>query len=490
MKALLLALLPSFAGKGWSAILLFGSMPWFAANMGHEAFGLLGILATLQFLLSFADLGLSPSITREISLAQERGQFQRQADLLKTMGRILAVVSVAACGPIFLFATPLASFWLRPESLPIEVVGSSLRWMAIASISQLLMSFYSAALAGIGRQGVLNALSAGFATLRTFGGILIVLLGFPTELFFLWLGCIGVVGWIAFHLVTTKLVARGLKGKWQPALLFEQKRFLGWTTIVLISGGAIGQLDRLAVSHFRPLQEFGAYNLVLSLLALPMTALGALLPVVTPLLVAAWASGDPTRIRLAFWRSTTFATMIILPVPLLLFAMPEVALLAWSGDPNLGTPSITLASKLLAIGAIFQCSLHVPWSIQIAMSETRWNGMFNLIALPVLAALIIPASLMFGLPGAAAIPLLYSIGMHIFVLPRALTAFGQSHYRYSILCCLLPLILSPIVTQAIDDQITPHIHSRIGLIFFAASLSVLISAPFALLVFRSQNARN
>lgn len=490
MKSLFFALLPSFAGKGWSAILLFGSMPWFAANMGHEAFGLLGILTTLQFLLSFADLGLSPSITREISLAQERGQVDLQADLLTTLGRILTIIAVTACAPVILFASPLASFWLRPESLSMEVVSSSLRWMAIASISQLLMSFYSAALAGIGRQGVLNALSAGFATIRTFGGVLVVLFDLPIDRFFVWFGSIGVAGWIVFHFVATKLVARGAKGKWRPELLLEQRRFIGWTTVVLVSGGAIGQLDRLAVSHFRPLQEFGAYNLVLSLLAIPMTVLGALLPVITPLLVAAWASGDPTRIRLVFWRATTYATLIILPVPLLLFALPNVALLAWSGDPNLANQSITLAARLLAIGTIFQCSLHVPWSIQIAMSDTRRNGLFNLIALPMLAALAIPASLKLGMPGAAAIPLLYSVGMHVFVLPKTLAAFGQPRYSYTVLCCLLPLLFSPLATWVVDGFVSPHVHSRVGFIIYGASLSLLISMPFAILIFRNRNSRD
>ncbi len=489
MKPLLLALLPSFAGKGWSAILLFGSMPWFAANMGHEAFGLLGILTTLQFLLSFADLGLSPSIIREISLARERGQVELQADLLTTLGRILTIIALIACAPIVLFANPLVSFWLHPESLSIDLVGSSLRWMAIASISQLLMSFSAAALAGIGRQGVLNALSAGFATIRTFGGVLVVLLGLPIDRFFAWFGSIGVVGWIIFHLVTTKLVAQGTKGKWRPELLFEQRRFIGWTTIVLISGGVIGQLDRLAVSHFRPLQEFGAYNLVLSLLAIPMTVLGALLPVITPLLAAAWASGDSTRIRLAFWRATTFSTLIILPVPLLLLALPNVALLAWSGDSSLGSSTILLTARLLAAGTILQCSLHVPWSIQIAMGDTRTNGLFNLIILPFLAALVIPACLILGMPGAAAIPLLYAFGMHVFVLPKTFSAFGMPRYEYSILGCVLPLFISPFLAWGIHNSTTLHTQSRIGLIVYSMTLSLLISAPFAFLILRKSTSR-
>ncbi len=490
MKPLLLALLPSFAGKGWSAILLFGSMPWFAANMGHEAFGLLGILTTLQFLLSFADLGLSPSIIREISLARERGQVELQADLLTTLGRILAIIATIACAPIILFANPLASFWLHPESLSIEIVGSSLRWMAIASISQLLMSFSSAALAGIGRQGVLNALSAGFATIRTFGGILVVLLGLPIDRFFAWFGSIGVVGWVVFHLVTTKLVAQGAKGKWRPELLFEQRRFIGWTTVVLISGGAIGQLDRLAVSHFRPLQEFGAYNLVLSLLAIPMTVLGALLPVITPLLAAAWASGNPTRIRLAFWRATTLSTLIILPVPLLLLALPNIALQAWSGDSSLGSDTILLTARLLAAGTLLQCSLHVPWSLQIAMGDTRNNGIFNLVFLPFLAAMAIPACLMLGMPGAAAIPLLYALGMHVFVLPKTFAAFGLPRYEYSMMCCAMPLCISPLLAWGIHSSVTLHAQSRFGLIAYGVIISLLISAPFVFLIFRRSFAEN
>jgi len=414
-------------------------MPWFASHLGHESFGLLGVLSTLQYLLSFADLGFSPSITREISQAHERRQVQRKADLVATLGRALMLVVGVSCILPFLLAHSVADHWLQLKSLSPDTVSTAFRWMVIASGSQMMMSFHIAALAGIGRQGILNILSAGFATARTGGAVLLLLWGGNVEQFFVWFGIVGLAGWGACALVTRRLFAVPNGGKWRLGLLYRQRHFFGWTTVVLISGGVIGQLDRITISHLRPLTEFGSYSLILSLMAIPLTALSALVPVVTPLISSAWASGHPGRIRTAYWRSSALASILILPIPLVIMTMPRLALQAWSGDASLITPQLLTAARMLAFGMIAQCTLHIPWSLQVASGNTRRNAQFNLVAMLFLAPAGVLFTQRFGMIGAASIPLAYSLSMHLFVLPKLLGAIEHRKGEYSVRSVLIPI---------------------------------------------------
>ena len=62
-----LELVASFAGTGWAALVQLICIPAYIKFMGMESYGLFGFYLVLQAMLQILDLGLSPTMTREIA---------------------------------------------------------------------------------------------------------------------------------------------------------------------------------------------------------------------------------------------------------------------------------------------------------------------------------------------------------------------------------------------------------------------------------------
>ena len=55
------------------------AVPFYLHFLGMEAYGLIGFYATLQTVLQVLDLGLAPTVSREIAYDAETGQQRRSA---------------------------------------------------------------------------------------------------------------------------------------------------------------------------------------------------------------------------------------------------------------------------------------------------------------------------------------------------------------------------------------------------------------------------
>ena len=60
----------NYLGQAWGALMGLAFVPFYIRYLGVEAYGLIGIFALLQTLLSLLDLGLTPALSREMSRYQ------------------------------------------------------------------------------------------------------------------------------------------------------------------------------------------------------------------------------------------------------------------------------------------------------------------------------------------------------------------------------------------------------------------------------------
>src|SRR5437773_11955991 len=85
MNRLAVNILANLAGQGWSIIISLFVIPLYIKLLGIEAYGLIGFYVMLQALSQALDLGLSPTINREI--ARYSGRTEKPGavrDLLRT----------------------------------------------------------------------------------------------------------------------------------------------------------------------------------------------------------------------------------------------------------------------------------------------------------------------------------------------------------------------------------------------------------------------
>src|SRR5947207_10665126 len=85
-SGLKLELASSFAATVWAASMQFACIPAYVKFMGIESYGLIGFYLVLQAMLQVLDLGLSPTMTRELASCSVHPQKADEArDLVRTL---------------------------------------------------------------------------------------------------------------------------------------------------------------------------------------------------------------------------------------------------------------------------------------------------------------------------------------------------------------------------------------------------------------------
>ena len=178
----------NFAGGMWQSLMTIIFIPIYIKFMGIEAWGLIGIFATLQAIFGLLDMGLSSTLNREMArLSVLPHKEQEMRDLVRTLEAIYwsvaAFVGIAAVS----LSPVIAHHWIKAGQLPPKTIEQALLIMGFVIALQMPVGFYSGGLMGLQRQVLLNAITIVISTLRGAGAILILWLISPTiQAFFLW----------------------------------------------------------------------------------------------------------------------------------------------------------------------------------------------------------------------------------------------------------------------------------------------------------------
>ena len=107
-------------------------VPIYIRYLGVEAWGLVGFMSMLQAWLTLLDMGLSPTLSREMARFQA-GAHSAQSirDLLRSMEVIYGGVAVAVVGTVWLIAPWVAVHWLSATQLPVTSVAQAIGMMGL-----------------------------------------------------------------------------------------------------------------------------------------------------------------------------------------------------------------------------------------------------------------------------------------------------------------------------------------------------------------------
>src|ERR1700756_3157714 len=125
-----LELAASFAGTGWSGVVQLLCIPAYIKLMGIESYGLIGFYLVLQGILQVLDLGLSPTMNRE--MARYSVQLEKAAearDLVRTLEIGYWLIGLLI-GAVILIAAPwIAVHWIKAGAVPIRTVTEAVMLM-------------------------------------------------------------------------------------------------------------------------------------------------------------------------------------------------------------------------------------------------------------------------------------------------------------------------------------------------------------------------
>ncbi len=457
----------NYLGQGWTALMGIAFMPLYIKYLGMEAYGLIGVFAILQAWLTLLDMGMTPTLNREMARFKA-GAICAEAiiNLLRSVEWICMGLSLLIVTAIWFVAPLLSSVWLKVDKLPTEVVVQAIIIMGFVIASRLWEEVYRGTIRGMQEQVWLNIAQAFLATLRWVGALaVIVFVSSTIQAFFLWQGLVSIFSVIVYSYKTYQWLPNSVRsGRFSIDVIKGVWRFAGGMIVITLLSLLLTQIDKVLLSGLLSLEQFGYYALAgvvvggLAQLIMPMNA--AIYPRFTELITR----NDIAALTKTYHESCQLMAAIIVPPALVLSAFAKPVLLLWTGDAEL-TAEVAPILSILVLGTMLNAFLNVPYMLQLAYGWTKLTMMVNVVAV----SIIIPAILLvvprYGAIGAAWIWVALNAGYLLiavhFMYRRLIPDQKWQWYRESVVS---PLLAGAIVAFGLV-YIIPIPQERLNSIF-------------------------
>lgn len=372
----------NYLGQGWSALMSLAFVPVYIGYLGMEAYGLIGLFAVIQAWLTLLDMGMTPTLTRELA-RYEAGEHSAQsiADLLRTLE--IVCVGVATLIVVALAGTSgwLAHHWLRAESLSPQTVQSAVLVAGAVIALRFVEGLYRGAIYGLQRQVWFNVVNAAVSTVRSVGLIGVLAWVAPTiQAFLVWHVVWALIPVVLYAWKVHAVLPRAPQGpRFSARALADVRHFAGGMMATTLTVLLLTQVDKALLSRLLTLESFGYYSLAsavaaaLSMLLVPITT------AVYPRMVALAAAGESGPSVALYHFAAQLVTVALVPSGLLLAFHAQGVLFAWSGDAVLAARAAPLLS-VLVLGTMLNGLMHVPYHLQLAHGWTGLALKANLVA--------------------------------------------------------------------------------------------------------------
>lgn len=471
-------IIANFAGRAYASVLSLAFIPLYIKLMGVEVYGLLGIFISLSALLSLLDMGLSSTLSRELSrLSATEGSEQETHNLVRTFEAVYWVIGILIGISVVSVAPIIAKYWINAGSVSVDIVQQALIIMGVLVAFQWPSSIYSGGLMGLQRQVVLNVIRSVAVTLQHGGAVLALLLVSPSILtFFFWQAIVGLLTSVALAVWLWKSLPKtNQKAKFDKGLLIKNWRFAAGMTGISLVTIWLTQLDKIILSKMLTLEIFGyymlAFNVANALNNIVSPISSALFPKFTQLSTA----GEENKLAMLYHKGCQLLSVLVLPVAITIAFFAKDILALWLSNPIVVENTHQILT-LLIIGTALNAVMTTPFMLQLAHGWTQLAFYKNIIAVTLLVPLMIWMVEMYQGIGAAWVWIILNLGYLIFEVPimhrRLLKEEMGNWYRQDI---IKPIIIVSII-GGIARVIVPADPSKV-----VTLLAVLSTLAFSLI---------
>jgi O-antigen/teichoic acid export membrane protein len=394
----------SYAGKAINLILALAVVPLQIKFLGTEAFGLIGLYASLLGLMMAIDTGLSSTVNREIARLSASPQTAGEInDVGRTMEPIYWGLALVIGGAIALGASPIAHHWLNTSSISPATTQYAIVLIGLVVALQWPVNLYSGCLLGLQRLVLVNQLNVGFAILRSAAGLGVLWLIEPSiHLFFLSQAAIAlaqVAGFaLAYRLVRPH---RAEPPRFRFAIIRRVAGFAAGVGGTYLLSIPLSYTDKAVLSRLLPLQNFGYYTLAgtvaggISIMAAPMLA--AAFPRFSVLV----AENDRARLAELYHRCSNLVAIGVFATAAVMAFFAHDLLYLWVGRIDVADGA-WLPLTILCVGMALNNLMTVPSALMLASGWATFGVWQNAISVVVIVPLTIVLALNWGGVGAAA----------------------------------------------------------------------------------------
>ena len=396
----------NLAGSGWTALVGLACTPLYIRFMGMEAYGLIGFYFMLQGVIQVLDLGLSPTMNREMArysaLPEKTGEAR---DFVRTLEVGYWAIGILIGCTVWWTAPYIASHWIKAGNISPSEVRRAVTIMGALTALQWPLSFYQGGLLGLQRQVLHNGITIATSTLSGGGALLILWLVSPTvSAFFTWQIAVSLLQAAATTFALWRcLPGSGHSARFVPGITRNIWGFAAGMSGITITALLLTQLDKLILSKMLALTTFGYYilagmvgNGLSGLLIAPM------FNTVFPRFSALVAAGDERSLLEMYHGSTQVMAVMILPAAAVIALFPREIMHLWTGNLEIANNTAPIVSILVA-GTALNGLMNLPYALQLSHGWTRIGLAINTFFILTLVPAIILMTRHYGGAGAASV---------------------------------------------------------------------------------------
>lgn len=408
----------NFIGSGIASGLSLALVPVYIHYLTIEAYALVGLFGVIQVWLTLLDLGMTPTLNREMARFTA-GAIPATAikDLLRTLEIVVFGLALAIAIVLTTASGFLANHWLRVEHLPVTAVARGLSLIGVVVGLRFCEGIYRSAIIGLQQQVWLNGAGVALAVLRGLGAVAVLTVTPTIEAFFVWQAFVSVVTLAVLgsklHFALPKTAAQS---RFSVSALRDIRGFAGGMMGMTLLAVLLTQVDKLLLSRLLPLAQFGYYMLGSAVSAAVYLAIGPVTQAIYPNFVRLYVAEDWPRLATAYHQASQIVTVLLAPTTLMLVVFPRAILFAWSGDAVLADHSAPILA-MLATGTFLNALMQVPHQLQLASGWTSLAVKMNVVAVIVLVPALLFAVPLYGAVAAAGIWALLNTGYIVVGIP-------------------------------------------------------------------------
>ena len=148
-------------------------------------------------------------------------------------------------------------------------------------------------------------------------------------------------------------------------IYLECRGFVGCMSAISITSIVLSQIDRIMLSKFITLKEFGFYNMAWMLAGSIYMLQSPIYSFIFPKLTRLMAIGDFNHLNLLYHKGCQLVSLVTMPLVILCVFYPSSILALWTRNPEIVINS-RLVLVLLSLSAIFSSAAQLSFALQQA----------------------------------------------------------------------------------------------------------------------------
>jgi O-antigen/teichoic acid export membrane protein len=396
-------LIANFSGVGLSSLVHFVCIPFYVKLMGIESYGLIGFHIMLMGALQIFDLGLSPTINRELArYSVQTDKADEARDFVRTLEISCWCLGIITGAAIMSAASFITTHWISTGSLPLVEVQCAIVAMGVIAALQWPLSLYVGGLMGLQHQVLANAVRVAVSIVSHGGAVAILWLYSPTITCYLtWqLGVAAVQTLLVAYCLWSHMPRSTRRATFSPQLIRGIWRFAAGMSGITFTALIIAEMDKVMLSKLLTLENFGYYTLAGMLSGGLYTVIWPIYCAFFPTFSSLVAEHDEFRLRVLYHRAAQIMAVVVLPVSAVAMLFSEDILDMWTGD-RVGAHISAPILSWLVIGTALNGLMNIPHALQIAYGWTRIGLTLNLIFVVIMFPGIFYLVTSFGAVGGA-----------------------------------------------------------------------------------------